>query len=731
MKLQSGAYQLLFKNGGVQIEKNGNLLYFNHRPMFVTVKSATSSSNFYDKAYDAITADGDAVVATGTLTLPSGGAFAFTDTYTAAGSSGIKISRSVQVQAVGDEQGFSSKISLTMTKSNDVHDYNCFSPGIWYKQNEFAPDYALGHDLDSEYYWSVESCCALPLFAMQHIATGEAAAICRWASDVGMRSTDIQESENYVDPKFSLGSVGMSYPKPQSLNYTYYGYPYRRDLETVVDGLSLDYVYPAATGEMPRSTISHRNLYSDTKNKRMSRVNHPMEKGFTQSYAVAVQFGQYDGFQPMMREVWRNNYKRMRDDLFPVDNEAHFHNCMRFLTRYTQQYGEAWGQPFSAQLPYMDANTVGFQFGFVGQQPGSGYQLLRYGDKENVPEAYEKGMNVLEFWVRTSLTENGVPQMCYNATIQGYEPYLHWPRMVADGVEAIFDAYMYMRSKGEEKTAWRDYCVTIAEWYLKIQNADGSFYRAYAADNTMRLDSKANTPSPIRFLAQMFLLTGNEAYKQAALKAGEWSYVNAYQNLEYRGGTCDNMDIQDKEAGIYGIFGFLALYDLTGEDKWLQAAIGAADYTETWTYAWKYPIRTQLPHHPFNQYSISGQSIITLGGGADVYAASCAYVYYRLYLITGDDHYRDYAEFVHKNTRQSNDIDGSSGYIMPGIGHESGNFTNQTLRSHYHWLPWCTFVEIDPSSRLYDTFGSYEIAGAEKLPPEEKAKRNRIYDSFA
>ena len=50
----------------------------------------------------------------------------------------------------------------------------------------------------------------------------------------------------------------------------------------------------------------------------------------------------------------------------------------------------------------------------------------------------------------------------------------------------------------------------------------------------------------------------------------------------YRGSTCDNTDITDNESGIYAMFGFLSLYDLTGQQKWLDALIGAADYTETW-----------------------------------------------------------------------------------------------------------------------------------------------------
>ena len=72
----------------------------------------------------------------------------------------------------------------------------------------------------------------------------------------------------------------------------------------------------------------------------------------------------------------------------------------------------------------------------------------------------------------------------------------------------------------------------------------------------MNMDSKANTPSPIRFLIQMYLVTGDASYRQAAVRAGEWAYENQHLKMEYRGGTCDNLDVTDKEAGIYALFGF-------------------------------------------------------------------------------------------------------------------------------------------------------------------------------
>lgn len=728
MNLSAGAYTLIFKHGGVEVEKNNRILYFNKYPVFVTVKTVTAVSEFYNNTYSEICTYGDKIMAKGTVAVPSGSEFSFTDVYETT-SEGFKMSRNVKVLKVGSDLGFSTKISFVMSESDKVYDYNCFAPGVWYKQNEFAPDYTFGKDLDCEYFWSMETCYALPLFAMQNITSGETAAISRWAADVTMRSLDIMQSENNVDPKFSIGAIGMSRPENKTLNYLYYGFAVRKEIDTKLDGLSIDYVYPGCDGQMPGKG-HYEGLDYKNKIKTFRRINHPVEMGFEQNYAVSINFAQYESFQPMMKDMWRTTYNRLRDKLFEVDNELHFHNCMKILTKYTGQYGDSYGLPFACQLPNMDISSISFQFGFVGQQPGIGYQLLRYGDKENIPEAFEKGMNIIDFWVRTAMTESGMPQMCYNPNINGFEPYPYYIRMIADGIEAILDAYVYMSKKGDVRPDWLEFCRNTANWLINIQNKDGSFYRAYNTDNSIRMDSKSNTPSVIRFLIQFYLVSGEEKYKNAAIRAGEWSYDNAYLNLEYRGGTCDNTDIQDKEAGIYALFGFLALYDLTYDNKWLEGAIGAADYTETWTYAWKFPVRTLMPKHPFNKYSISGQSIITIGGGADVYMAACAYTYYRLYVITGDEHYMDFAEFIHKNTRQSSDVDGSIGYIMPGLGHESGNFTGQTLQSQYHWLPWCTFVEVDPSSRLYDTFGGYEIADAQKLTTEERSKRNRIYDTY-
>ncbi|MDR3120802.1 MAG: hypothetical protein LBU58_05655 [Clostridiales bacterium] len=710
--------------------KGDAVLYFNKRPMYAFIKTVLSITEFYDGAYDAVSESGGKVLATGVLKVPTGAELDFADTYETA-DGGFKISRTVKVQKATDDLGFATKIAFVLAASDNVRDYNYYAPANWYRQNQFSAPYSMGYDLDCEYFWRQEVNYTLPLFAAQNIASGEMAMMSRWAADITMRDQNFVHSEQIVDRKYTIGSIGFSKPESKTLNYLYYGFPLRKEIGTVRDGLTLDYVYPGVDGEMPRRGPGYNVDYMQ-QTKTMTRLCHPMEEGFAQSYAIALNFGQYDGYYPMMRDSWRTVYARLREPLFEVDNELQYRNCMKSLTKLTKQYGDSWGLPFSCQLPQMDVNSVSFQFGFVGQQPGIGYQLIRYGDMENVQESYEKGINIIDFWVRVGLLDTGAPRSCYNPTIEGFEPMPCFTRMIADGLENILDAYVYMKKKGEDRPAWLEFCKKAADRLVRIQNEDGSYYRAYNDDDSMRMDSKANTISIVRFLVQFFLVTGDEKYKKAALRAGDWAYENTYKNMEYRGSTCDNTDIIDNESGIYAMFGFLSLYDLTGEARWLEALIGASDYTESWTYVWSYPMSVPWPNHPFSKNSFGGQSPVTIGGGhGDMYMAACAYVYYRLYVITGDDHYRDYAEFIHNNTRQANDVDGSFGYAYPGMSHEGGGFAAQVFQSHYHWLPWVTYVEIDPTSRLYDTFGAYDIAGAQKLSPGERAVRNRIYDTYA
>ena len=733
VKLQTGDYTLIFADGGAEIRKEGEVLYFNKRPMYAFVKTIMAVEEFFDQAYTEVKeTDEGAVAACGVLETPGGSRLQFEDLYQVE-SCGMKISRTVTVLEKGaDDIGFATKISFVLKDAETIRDYDCFAPATWYQDNKYARPHVVGFDAECEYNWRKETGMTLPLFAAQSKKSGESIMLSRYAANVTLPSRRMFHFSQTIDREYTVGSIGLSRPEPKTINYLYYGFPLRKDTGAVRDGVSIDYVYPGTDGQIGNRQQMF-NIDYMMKTKSLNKVLHPMEPGFSDHYEVKLDLGRFDDFYPMMRWAWRSVYARVRDELFDVDQDLQYHNNIKALKDMARDYGGgAWGVPFVAYLPDVDVDSVSFQFGFVGQQPGIGYQLMVYGLRENDPEAFEKGQNMIRFWVKNGLNDIGAPNGCYSPVIKAFEPYPIWLRMSADGLENILDAYVLTKKKTEEHPDWLAFCETAARFFMSVQNEDGSWYRAYDPDGTMRMDSKANTISIVRFFIQLYLVTGNASYKDTALRAGEWSYNNVYKNMEYRGSTCDNTDVMDNESGIYAMFGFLALYDLTGEQKWLDALLGAADYTESWTYSWTFPVYCDYPNSPFTKRSISGQSPVTIGtGGGDMYMAACAYIYYRLSIITGDDHYSDYAEFIHNNTRNANDVYGDFGYAVKGLSWEGGGFSDQVLNSQHHWLPWVTYVEIDPASRLMDTFGAYDIAGCEKLSAEEKQARNRIYDHYA
>ena len=732
MKLTPGEYHVCFEDGGIRVDKGGKTLYFNARPVYVSVKTYAAINEFRDMAYEHTEERDGAVTGEALFVTGNGSEIRVRDTYTVEGKN-LKIARSATVEKRAEEDlGFQTKISFYQAVSDELRDFDYFSPGQWYRNNEYAADFAPGKNMDLQYYWRKETYSGLPMFAMQHKDSGETIAMSRWAADATLPSLDRTTTENYayVDPKITVGSFGVSKARPEALVYTYYGHMMSVPLPNAVcDGVSIDYIYPAVNGQQPSRGIGPVRTEQPLTN--ITWV-HPMREGFSQRYAAAVTFGRYRDFGAMMRETWREVYPRLKDRLFDVDNGLLFGNMMRFLRDVTRQFGEAWGTPFVAQLPDFDPNSFSAEIGFVGQQAGIGYQLLRWGRLTEDEEAVRKGLGILDFWTEHTMTEAGFPRLWVHLSAHQVEPQPLWVRQIGDGLEAILDAYVFEAKRGIRHERWLDYCERTAGWLVNAQNRDGSFYRSYQDDGSCRMDSKASTQCVVRFLVQLYLVTKKDAYLQAALRAGEWSWLHQYRQFEYRGGPCDTSEVLDKESGIYAMFAFIALYDVTGDRKWLEAACGAADYTETYTFVWDFPVHNPYPAHPFNRTHISGQSNVSAGmAGGDIYMAACSYTYYRLWLLTGDRHYCDFAEFLNRNCKQANDTDGSSGYRYIGLVNEGAHFGEQEYRSRYHWLPWCTFVEVDPASRFADTFGAYEIAEIEKLPPEELQRRNRIYDHYA
>ena len=54
MTISLGAYDVLFENGGIRVEKEGKTLYFNARPVYVSAKTYGAINEFRDTCYNRV-----------------------------------------------------------------------------------------------------------------------------------------------------------------------------------------------------------------------------------------------------------------------------------------------------------------------------------------------------------------------------------------------------------------------------------------------------------------------------------------------------------------------------------------------------------------------------------------------------------------------------------------------------------------------------------------------------
>ena len=161
MKISLGAYDVLFENGGIRVLKDGTVLYFNARPVYVSVKTYGAINEFRDIAYDRLYVSDDDIVGEALFVTRNGSEIFVRDVYSACGDT-LKIARSAEARKRQENDlGFQTKISLYQALSDELRDFDYFSPGQWYRNNEYAANFAMGKNLDLQYHWPSLLC--LPL----------------------------------------------------------------------------------------------------------------------------------------------------------------------------------------------------------------------------------------------------------------------------------------------------------------------------------------------------------------------------------------------------------------------------------------------------------------------------------------------------------------------------------------------------------------------------------------
>ncbi|RFM27029.1 hypothetical protein DXN05_16285 [Deminuibacter soli] len=685
--------------------------YDNNHPVSLMIDSVSYAVNYRRLTKQPATWVGEATVET-----PGGSRFAVKDVYTlAADKAAFVMSREVNVLKAGSDKWFNSFFGVQGNALNDIKDAEVFVPGTWYKDNRYLPQYALAADAASNYFYFREDRLPLPLVMCRNKNNASTVTLMHLSADP---QTFFEESglARITDARMQFGAIGLQ----QQQNLTaLFQFPGCEGDRTYVSR------YSFTTGQ----SIATRG----TGNWAMR--SHPVQTGIQHRYTLAVRFSHEPDFASALNNAWQYTYQQYHSAVHTENMKAVFNEEARLLNDYWRNIGGAPGWPFSVYLPSGNTRAYDYQMGFIGFQVPNAYYLLRCGLETNNQSMIDKACKVLDFWAAEAATDNGLPKSWAEPYVDkpfGWRKYPQFMRIAGDGMEGALLAWSIMQRHHISKPAWLKLCTGFGDWLVNNQNEDGSYYLNYNwwDNGKPGHNSKYTTTNVIRYLVELYRVTRQQRYLDAAVKAGVFS-LNAINNdYLYVGGVIDNPNVKDRESGQQAMYAFMALYDHTKDHQWLDAAVQAARYTETYMYAYHVPMSQgdTLTDFPANKTG-TGQTLIATGhSGVDNGLSFSSFQYYRLYLFTGDKHLLQVARMAMYNTLQTMDMDGSMGYRYKALQTEafslSGNTRGHSVRQ---WLAWNTAAVMDPLCRFKDAFNNVDIDAIEKLPLAQRRQLNEQY----
>ena len=511
-------------------------------------------------------------------------------------------------------------------------------------------------------------------------------------------------------------------------------------------GVGISFIYPGTCREFSGGGPFRS---SNTPVEAITRIRlHPVQDGFTQEYQLAFLLGYSDQMPDIERDAWQRAWAALDPKVEKVDLEQMRTALLDHLASQVIEYKDRAGIPFvidaktgkpgsfrppfrsfpsrssyNPDIPRMQtwARQLGIDLdptateleiweyavlGFCGKHVEIAEQFLL--------EAYrDKGEQGIRF---SQLAEEIMASLVKYVPLDppigeglnlrtGKVGNIHggnsWGlRPIPEDLARLMDMLEREKERGVQHPQWLAWGKSFADWLLPLQRPDGSFPAAWGDDGAVSDQSGALSYAPVPFLVKLSNFTGENRYKEAAVKAAEYIWNEYGAKGVYQGAT-GTSSVADKESGMLSAEAFMTLYEDSKDGKWLQRARAAADYAETWIWIWNVPMPEGAdpdllgwkPGVPTTGANGIGSNDV---GGVDQYLDWAVPIYAKLYKYTGDEHEKDVAYVLLHGTKAMLALPGRT-YDMAGPGWQQEHWRMNPIRgigAHRTWLPWISINHL-------------------------------------
>ncbi|MEM9479322.1 MAG: hypothetical protein AAGA58_06630 [Verrucomicrobiota bacterium] len=288
-----------------------------------------------------------------------------------------------------------------------------------------------------------------------------------------------------------------------------------------------------------------------------------------------------------------------------------------------------------------------FEFGWAAQSDAFAYPMITMGDAYGVENARHYAQASLDFLSNAPFTKEGF-SVSYD---YGNKKWVRRrnPLSQGQGMQNMLNALGAAREAGGYDTS---------KWEAFLNKACKHHAGRILADEWN--PKSTNEGFLIAPLVKGSELLEKPRYLKAAVKAAD-HYLERHLSMDepYWGGTLD-ATCEDKEGAWAALQGFLEVYRVTKDKRYLEGAEHAGDVVLSYMYTWDVAMPPgRLADNGFT--SRGWTSVSAQNHHLDVYGVLCAPAFYQLGELTGQDVYKKSAKLLSVPCGQLTDPWGAAG----------------------------------------------------------------------
>lgn len=369
--------------------------------------------------------------------------------------------------------------------------------------------------------------------------------------------------------------------------------------------------------------------------------------------------------------------------------------------RYNGLVGFADGMNWSNEIGSWKQNMRDFEIGWVGQNAAQACALLDQYLEDGDQDLRDKAIAVLDSWDQYAFMPNGLMLVHLvekpdelECMVNGDIPVLIDSCNLGTAATYFFRAAKLCEKAGIDRPSYEKRAIGLCDFFVRSQQESGEFAKTYFLDGSIDAPHGSVGAFIILPLLDAYQLTGDQKYMDSALRGLDF-YLNEFHKFGYTTAGALDSNCIDKESGAPILRAALRVYEMTEEQKYLDAAVEMGYYLATWQ--WHYS--TAFPAD-----SLAGRLKLDTYGSTSVSAAHNALDHYGLYWVpeylklaelTGNDIWRQRARALWYNGIQ---LISDGTYIVDGRVRPAGS-QDESIR-HTRWgrpdrkyfttSKWCT-----------------------------------------